>query len=523
MSIRLASAGFIVVFVCATLGWAQPAAFQGLGDLPGGAFSSSASAISLDGCAIVGASDSGAQQAFLWTAQGGMSGLGFLCAENAASSATAVGLDGTASAGASCDEAFAWAPGVGMQGLGHWPGTHGPGQAACVSVDGLVVGGSDTNAAGSGEAFRWTAAEGMTSLGFLPNASPAYSNASAMSADGRVIVGYGGSSHGLVEGFRWTAETGMVGLGDLPGGIFYSMAYGISADGDVIVGKSVGTAGGLAFRWTQSQGLVSLGDLPGGTNGSGATSVSANGAVIVGYADTGPSVYEAFIWDQAHGIRNLREVLVNEHGLNLAGWTLTRATGISGNGRVIVGYGTNPSGQQEGWIARLAGWHAPWILEQPERVDVEVEQFVTFSTTAFGGLPPTYQWYKDGVPLAEDERVTGTATPTLSIYPTVFTDTGHYQVVVTNASGSVASRDAMLRVTLPGVCLADANCDGEVNWRDIEYFVAGMNDNRAAWYAMFPDPQNPGCPYENLDVSLDDHVTWRDISPFVEMLGTTCR
>jgi hypothetical protein len=45
-------------------------------------------------------------------------------------------------------------------------------------------------------------------------------------------------------------------------------------------------------------------------------------------------------------------VLVNL-GANLTGWTLTEATGISDDGQVIVGWGTNPSGDQEAWRAEV--------------------------------------------------------------------------------------------------------------------------------------------------------------------------
>ena len=39
------------------------------------------------------------------------------------------------------------------------------------------------------------------------------------------------------------------GLGDLPGGSFYSTAYGVSADGSVVVGLSGSASGPEAFRW----------------------------------------------------------------------------------------------------------------------------------------------------------------------------------------------------------------------------------------------------------------------------------
>src|SRR5262249_42234017 len=64
-------------------------------------------------------------------------------------------------------------------------------------------------------------------------------------------------------------------------------------------------------------------------------------------------VFEAFIWDSTNGMRKLRDVLISQ-GANLAGWTLTQATGISADGSIIVGTGINPAGNMEAWLARLA-------------------------------------------------------------------------------------------------------------------------------------------------------------------------
>ena len=38
-------------------------------------------------------------------------------------------------------------------------------------------------------------------------------------------------------------------------------------------------------------------------------------------------------------------------GLDLTGWQLNNATGISADGLTIVGYGPNPNGDTEAWIA----------------------------------------------------------------------------------------------------------------------------------------------------------------------------
>ncbi len=64
---------------------------------------------------------------------------------------------------------------------------------------------------------------------------------------------------------------------------------------------------------------------------------------IIGYAHTVDTVgrREAFIWNVVHGMRNLKQVLEAEHGLDLAAWTPTRANAKSAVGGVIVGDGVN--------------------------------------------------------------------------------------------------------------------------------------------------------------------------------------
>ncbi len=73
----------------------------------------------------------------------------------------------------------------------------------------------------------------------------------------------------------------------------------------------------------------------------------------------------------------------------------------------------------------------------------------------------------------------------------------------------------------PPICLGDSDCDGMVSWRDIDFFVAAMNDDVPGWEAMFA-PGVPTCSYANNDVNCDGYVTWRDIDPFVAIMNTTC-
>ena len=46
----------------------------------------------------------------------------------------------------------------------------------------------------------------------------------------------------------------------------------------------------------------------------------------------------------------MEDVLI-EFGLNVGGWTLSSIQGISEDGTVLVGGGTNPDGFGEGWMA----------------------------------------------------------------------------------------------------------------------------------------------------------------------------
>lgn len=71
-----------------------------------------------------------------------------------------------------------------------------------------------------------------------------------------------------------------------------------------------------------------------------------------------------------------------------------------------------------------------------------------------------------------------------------------------------------------GICRGDASCSGMVTWSDIDYFTAGLNNNEAAWRALFPN--GPTCPFANLDVNGDGTVSWRDIDPLIARLNIDC-
>jgi hypothetical protein len=97
--------------------------------------------------------------------------------------------------------------------------------------------------------------------------------------------------------------------------------------------------------------MEGLGDLLGGIIFSEALDVSAHGKVVVGKGNSDIGT-EAFIWSESNGMRNLSEVLT-ALGADLSGWTLVEAQGISDDELTIVGWGTNPLGYNEAFVAMV--------------------------------------------------------------------------------------------------------------------------------------------------------------------------
>lgn len=91
-----------------------------------------------------------------------------------------------------------------------------------------------------------------------------------------------------------------------------------------------------------------------------------------------------------------------------------------------------------------------------------------FAVTPAGSGPFTFEWRKDGTPLADDARISGSQTDTLAIDPVQASDFGVYDCVVTNACGGAASAPAALCVGAGApFCEGNANGDAVVDFNDI--------------------------------------------------------
>ena len=152
-------------------------------------------------------------------------------------------------------------------------------------------------------------------IGFPPDTGTS-SSAWGVSADGGVIVGQGTGPAGAM---RW--ENGQMEI--LDG--FSHIGLSISADGRVIVGYGNQGNGLEAYRWEDGV-TIGLGDLPGGNFESFAWDVSGDGSVVVGQS-RGAAGDRPFRWED--------DVMVELPAV--PGGGSGSAWGVSDDGRIIVG------------------------------------------------------------------------------------------------------------------------------------------------------------------------------------------
>jgi hypothetical protein len=148
-------------------------------------------------------------------------------------------------------------------------------------------------------------------------------------ADGHVR--YGSSPNGAAV---WVGDAPPVYV-TAPDAQFITLT-GLSAEGVYVVGTDNEVDGGKkGFIWSASTGMQSLGEVE-------PSAVSRDGRVVVG-TRAGAATDTDFVWDRAHGVRSLRTILTTA-GLSInAGWTIQSVSGVSDDGRVLVGILQNRS------------------------------------------------------------------------------------------------------------------------------------------------------------------------------------
>jgi Zn-dependent metalloprotease len=149
---------------------------------------------------------------------------------------------------------------------------------------------------------------------------------------------------------------------------------------------------------------------------------------------------------------------------------------------------------------------APSISVPPQPVSACIGDPAMFTVTAAGAAPLAYQWRHAG------DDISG-ATGTSYTIPAVATaDAGNYDVVVSNGCSSVTSAAAALTVTGCADSPGDMNCDGGIDFFDIDPFLMALF-NPAAYESAFPQ-----CNLFNADMNHSGTVDFFDIDPFLECL-----
>lgn len=233
------------------------------------------------------------------------------------------------------------------------------------------------------------------SMGFL--GSSGVTAANAVSRDGLWAVGQSTGS----RGFLWSDTTGMVQLGAGPNNSnpVSSLPFGVADGGGVVVGsRQVGAGNPFPIRWTHEGGMENLGFLPGGTNFGRATAVSGDGEIVVGFSNL-PAGPEAFRWTRETGIKGLG---------HLPGHNYSLATAISGDGRRIAGFSAATSMSDTdstpcawddlGVLHPLAEPGAPGEFDTIATAISSSGLFIAGHTRPrFGGTPQTaLRWSADG-------------------------------------------------------------------------------------------------------------------------------
>jgi hypothetical protein len=111
-------------------------------------------------------------------------------------------------------------------------------------------------------------------------------------------------------------------------------------------------------------------------------------------------------------------------------------------------------------------------ITQPADVSACNGGSASFTVTATGTTPITFQWRFNSVNISDGGSYSGTNTDTLTVSPVNTGVVGVYDCIVTNICNTVTSATANLIS-----CAADFNCDGGVDFFDYLDFVAAFSSS----------------------------------------------
>jgi len=180
-------------------------------------------------------------------------------------------------------------------------------------------------------------------------------------------------------------------------------------------------------------------------------------------------------------------------------------------------------------LLNTSAFPPPVIIQQPVGLVVPAGQNAALTVAANGfGNTLTYQWRKNGEPIANGGAIAGATTPTLTFTPALVSDTASYDVLVTGAAACTVgaqvttSATGFLDVTGTNPCPIDFNGDGFLNQEDLSGFLTAFLDESIppgpGGFAATPCPGEPA-PYDTLgyqaDFNRDCSFNQEDLSAFI--------
>ena len=235
----------------------------------------------------------------------------------------------------------------------------------------------------------------------------------------------------------------------------YGVSVAVQGDGKIIVTGyfSNGSNDDLALARYTTAGALDPGFGTGGkvitAFGSGtdqgySVAVQGDGKIIVaGYTANGSNTDFALVRYTAAGALDpsfgTGGKVTTDFG---SGNDYGRSVAVQSDGKIIVAGEAWNGSNTDFALVRYEGVAAPVLTAQPQSQTVPAGTNVTFTASATG-TSPSYFWRKDGAFLPTATNLS------LTVSNVTRAASGDYSVILTNASGSVTSAPALLRVLVP--------------------------------------------------------------------------
>jgi uncharacterized delta-60 repeat protein len=336
--------------------------------------------------------------------------------------------------------------------------TDGEVGALALQPDGrILVGGNFTTVRGQARArVARLNTDGSVDRGFNPGADHRFTFVTSLviQADGKILVGgncdsLSGPTCRYVVRFLPNGSADDTFLPQ-PVGNWYPWvaALGLQADGKVLLGGWFQSVGGQPR--TNLARLNSTDPTTEAFTYAGSTLTWLRGG-------SGPEVWRTSLEITTNGgaWTKLGDGTRVVGGWQFTGVALSPEATLRARGQVAGGHWNGSSWFIESYYGR------PLIVMQPANRTNDAHTTATFSVSAQGYQPLSFQWLKAGVPLANGGNVSGTETAALTLTNVLGADAGIYSVVVSSDSGSVTSQVARLTVNDPLIAGGPAGLNRE--------------------------------------------------------------